>query len=130
MTMDQMPSEMSFSPDFASRVLDEAGRVAARRTRMKRMGVLSAALVVTGAFGLWSAIGSRTPMPAAPVTIATSTDSEPLTVAQSARTEPLNYMFPGAASLVELSDQYANATTAAVTARRNMLFGETAQDVE
>ncbi len=50
--------------------------------------------------------------------------------AQSAQTEPLDYMFPGATSLAELSDQYANAMTAGVTARRNMLFGETAQNVE
>ena len=50
--------------------------------------------------------------------------------AQSAQTEPLDYMFPGATSLAELADQYATAPTVAVTARRNMLFGEASQNVE
>ncbi len=132
MTMDEMPcGELSFSPDFASRVLNEANRVALRRRRIVRASALSAAFAVTGAFGLWSVTGSRAPMRVDPATVATSTDAEPVTLAQSAQSEPLDYMFPEATPLAELADQYASETAGGVTARRDMLFaGDTGQDVE
>jgi hypothetical protein len=123
--------ELPFRPDFASRVLEEADHAIAKRDRLAHMGVLAAVVAITGAFGLWSMVEPQAPQVAVPAIVATNTQTLSSAFAQSAQTEPLDYMFPGATSLAELSDQYATATTAGVTTRRNILFtGETSQDVE
>ena len=122
--------EMPFHPDFASRVLEEADHAIARRERLAHMGVLAAVVALTSAFGIWSTFEPPAPQTAAPAVIATNTQTMSGAFAQSAQTEPLNYMFPEATSLADLSDQYSNAMTAGVTARRNLLFGEASQNME
>jgi hypothetical protein len=124
MTTEELSREaLPFDPDFAGRVLDEAGRIAVRRRRLMRAGVVAAAVAVAGTFGLWSVVGSRTPKTVAPAIVAMGTDAEPLTLAQSAQTEPLDYMFPEATPLAAFADQYSGAVVGGAAARRNMLFG-------
>jgi hypothetical protein len=94
------------------------------------MGVLAAVVALTSAFGIWSTLEPQAPQTAAPAVIATNTQTLSGAFAQSAQTEPLNYMFPEATSLADLSDQYSNAMTAGVAARRNLLFGEASQNAE
>jgi len=120
--------EMPFRPDFASRVLEEADHAIAKRERLAHMGVLAAVVALTSAFGFWSTLEPQAPQADAP--IATNTQTMSSAFAKSAQTEPLNYMFPEATSLADLSDQYSNAMTAGVTARRNLLFGEASQNME
>lgn len=123
-------AELPFRPDFAVRVLEEADHAIAKRERLAHMGVLATVVALTSAFGFWSTIEPQAPQAAAPAVIATNTQTLSSAFAKSAQTEPLDYMFPGATSLAELSDQYADATTAAVAARRDLLFGEASQNVE
>jgi hypothetical protein len=119
--------DLPFGPDFAGRVLNEAGRIAARRRRITRASVLAAAVAVTGAFGLWRVVGSRAPKPA-PI-VAENSGYASDAVAQSAQTEPLDYMFPEATPLAQFADAYSGAVSGATAARQNILFaGETGQD--
>ena len=122
--------ELPFRPDFAARVLEEADHAIARRERLAHMGVLAAVVALTSVFGIWSTLEPQAPQTAAPAVIATNTQTMSGAFAKSAQTEPLNYMFPEATSLADLSDQYSNAMTAGVTARRNLLFGEASQNME
>jgi hypothetical protein len=123
--------DLSFSPDFASRVLNEAGRIAARRRRVTRASVLVATIAITGALGLWSVVGSRAPEPAGSPIVAENFGNASNAVAESAQTEPLDYMFPEAAPLAQFADQYSGAVSGATAARQNILFaGETGQDSE
>ena len=122
--------ELPFRPDFAVRVLEEADHAIAKRERLAHMGVLAAVVAVTSAFAIWSTTEQQAPQTAAPAVIATNTQTLSGAFAQSAQTEPLNYMFPEATPLADLSDQYSNAMTAGVVARRNLLFGEASQNVE
>ena len=123
-------SELPFSPDFASRVLEEADHAIAKRERLAHMGVLAAVVALTSAFGIWSTLEPQAPQADASFTIAANAQTMSGAFAQSAQTEPLNYMFPSATPLADLSDQYANAMTAGVVARRNLLFGEPSQNAE
>ena len=122
--------ELPFSPDFASRVLEEADDVVAKRERLAHLGVLAAVVALTSAFGIWSVVEPQAPQAAESSIIAANTQTMSGAFAQSAQIEPLNYMFPEATSLADLSDQYSDAMTAGVTARRNMLFGEASQNAE
>ena len=122
--------ELPFRPDFAARVLEEADYAIAKRERFAHLGVLAAVVALTSAFGIWSTLEPQAPQAEASIAIAANAQTMSGAFAQSAQTEPLDYMFPGATSLAELSDQYASAPTSAVTARRNMLFGEASQNVE
>lgn len=123
-------AELPFSPDFAVRVLEEADHATAKRERLAHMSVLAAVVALTSAFGFWSMLEPQAPQADASYAIAANAQTMSGAFAQSAQTEPLNYMFPEATSLADLSDQYSNAMTAGVTARRNLLFGESSQDVE
>jgi len=123
-------AELPFSPDFAARVLEAADHAVAKRERLAHLGVLAAVVALTSAFGIWSTLEPQAPQAEASFAIAANAQTMSGAFAQSAQTEPLDYMFPGATSLAELSDQYATATTAGVTARRNILFGEASQNVE
>jgi hypothetical protein len=128
---DMSREDLSFRPDFASRVLDEADRVSARRERVMRASVLAAAFAVTGAFGVWSVVRSRAPAPAAPSLTVASAQTMSGAVAQSAQTEPLDYMFPEATPLAQFADEYSGAVSNTTTTRQNILFaGESGQDVE
>jgi len=123
-------AELPFSPDFAARVLEEADHVVAKRERLAHLGVLAAVVALTSAFGIWSVVEPQAPQAGASSIVAANAQTMSGAFAQSAQTEPLNYMFPEATSLADLSDQYSNAMTAGVTARRNLLFGEASQNVE
>jgi hypothetical protein len=123
-------AELPFSPDFAARVLEAADHAVARRERLAHLGVLAAVVALTSAFGIWSTLEPQAPQAEASFAIAANAQTLSGAFAQSAQTEPLNYMFPEATSLADLSDQYSNAMTAGVTARRNLLFGEASQNVE
>ena len=63
--------DMTFSPDFASRVLDKAEQIAARRERVLRASVLAMAFAATGAVAVLSV--SRVPKPATPAVVVAST---------------------------------------------------------
>jgi hypothetical protein len=118
---------LPFRADFASRVLAEADRVGVRRQRILSAGVLGAAVVVTGAFGIWSMLAPRATAPV--VAFAMTTQSASQAVAESAQTEPLDYMFPEAAPLAQFTDDYSGGVIGRTTIRRNILFaGETGQD--
>jgi hypothetical protein len=126
-TEPQIHEALRFRADFASRVLDEADRVAARRQRVLSAGVLAAAVAVTGAAGLWSMLAPRATAPV--VTFAMNTQSASQAVAESALTEPLDYMFPEAAPLAQFTDDYSGGVIGRTTTRRNILFaGDTGQD--
>jgi hypothetical protein len=128
-TEDTSREDVSFSPDFAGRVLEEADRIAARRERVLRASVLAVAFAATGVVGVWSVW--RVPKPVTPTIVAANTQTLSDAVAQSARTEPLDYMFPEATPLAEFADQYSGAATSATATRQDILFaGETTQDSE
>jgi hypothetical protein len=129
-TDERSREDLSFSPDFAGRVLNEAGRITAQRQRVMRASVLAAAVAAVGAFGLWS-VGSRAPKPAGSPILAENFGNAANAVAESAQTEPLDYMFPEATPLAQFADQYSGAVSGATTTRQNILFaGETGQDSE
>jgi hypothetical protein len=117
--------DLPFRPDFAARVVGEAGRIATRRRRIARAGVISAVSVVTGAFafGVWSITESPVPLPVENSPIMARADVDETAFPQAGQTEPLDYMFPDATPLAQFADRYSTAATGAA-ARRNILFAE------
>ncbi|HTK79191.1 MAG TPA: hypothetical protein VL286_01995 [Rhizomicrobium sp.] len=120
--------DLPFRRDFAARVLQEADRISARRRRVAGAGVLAAVAAVTGAFafGIWSMVTAREPMPPMNSPAVANADAETIASLDSAQTEPLDYMFPDAAPLAQFADRYSTAATGGATARQNILFAEDA----
>jgi len=115
--------DVRLSPDFATRVLAQAGTIARRRRQWRSAGVTMATVAVIIAV-LWGVPSSRhsTPGPAAPVS--EIADADDVASASEAGTDPLQWMFPDAEPVVRFADQYSTASTGGVEQRQQLLFAD------
>jgi len=126
--MNDEPSrpEVTFRPDFAARVLDEADALVRRRRWQGAVGA-TAAVVLLG-LGLWGLQPARETAPriAAPVTQIVS-NSELPSAGETAQSDPLQWMFPDAEPVAQFADTYADAATGGAEQRQQLLFADEAE---
>ncbi|HUA35739.1 MAG TPA: hypothetical protein VMA09_19160 [Candidatus Binataceae bacterium] len=117
--------EPELSPDFAARVMREAGRIRTRRTILRRSGAALAVGAMVAGFYLTPALRAPSQQASTPTVYASNstTDLEDLSNGNAAADDysntdvssgsAANYMFPDAQSLQEFSDEYSDESSAA-----------------
>ena len=100
----QPDRELSFSPDFAARVMTQADSIR-RRRRLVGYGTVTLLLASGVAAGVFLSVPARH---AAPVPVMASVRTERMDVRVSRRTDPLQFLFPDAEPVVLFADSYSD----------------------
>jgi len=128
--MNDRPSldDVHLSPDFAARVLAQAGTIARRRRQWWTAGVTMATTAGVVIAALWGVPSPRqfAPSPATPVT--QIPDADEFASASEAGTEPLQWMFPDAEAVTQFADQYSTASAGGVDQRQQLLFADETEE--
>lgn len=110
MTQTNAGSELPFSADFSSRVLQQVdGIVRRRREHRMTAAALAAIAILSGAVvaGMWSVPRPQQPQVPVPVALAASDETG---VAAGPSSDPLAFLFPDAEPVARFADQYTAAS--------------------
>ena len=100
----QPDRELSFSPDFAARVMTQADSIR-RRRRLVGYGTVTLLLASGVAAGVFLSAPARHP---APAPVMASVSSPTIDVSPRAPTDPLQFLFPDAEPVVLFADSYSD----------------------